>query len=39
MVYLRTSRGCSDRNEHLEIACHALAINVMCIGIHNSPQI
>jgi hypothetical protein len=40
MVYLCTSRGCSDRNEHLEIASHALEINVVCIGIytHNSPR-
>jgi hypothetical protein len=38
MVYLCTSRGCSDRNEHLEIASHAFEINVVWIGTHNSPR-
>ena len=34
-VHLCTSRGYSDRAEHLEIAAHALEIIVVCITAHN----
>ena len=34
--YLCTSRGCSDRAEHLEIAANAPEIIVVCIATHNS---
>ena len=36
LVYLYTSRGCSDRAEHLEIAANAPEIIVVCIATHNS---
>ena len=35
LVYLCTSRGCSDRAEHLEIAANAPKIIVVCIVTHN----
>ena len=34
-VHLCTSRGYSDRAEHLEIAAHALEIILVCITVHN----